>query len=295
MKDFILTCCSTVDLDLEFFKKTGIPFIAYSFNLDGVEYADDYGISISNEEFYNRIKNGAEPVTSQVNSERFIEFWEPYLQEGKDILHLAMSSGITGSYNSACLAKRYLDEKYPENKVYLVDTLAASSGYGMLVQSAYDLKQEGKSVEECFQWIEENKLNLHHWFFASDLTSFRRGGRISSTSFFLGKLLKICPLMNVDFNGKLIPRKKIRTKEKAIVEIVETMIENVNNGLAYNGYCYICNSACFEDAIKVKKLVEEKFVNLKDKVKIFNIGTVIGSHTGVGTVALFYYGKKRVD
>ena len=295
MKDFILTCCSTVDLNLEFFKTTHIPFIAYSFNLDGVEYADDYGKSISNEEFYKRVKEGATPQTSQVNSERFIEFWEPYLQEGKDVLHLAMSSGITGSYNSACLAKRYLDEKYPDNKVYLVDTLAGSSGYGMLVQSVYDLKAQGKNIHECYNWAEENKLNLHHWFFASDLTSFKRGGRISSTSFFVGKLLKICPLMNVDYNGKLIPRRKIRTKEKAIVEIVETMVENANNGLDYDGYCYICNSACLEDATKVKNLVEEKFTNLKGKVKIFNIGTVIGSHTGIGTVALFFYGKKRID
>ena len=294
MKDFILTCCSTVDMNKEFFEETKIPYISYRFSLDGEEIEDDYGKSITNEEFYEKMKNGAMPKTSQINSERYIEFWEPYLKEGKDVLHIAFSSGLTGSFNSARLAKNYLEEKYNDAKVYLVDSLAACSGYGMLVKSVYDLKEKGYDVLYCVNWVEENKLNLHHWFFSTDLTSFKRGGRISSTSFFVGTLLKICPLMNVDFEGRLIPRKKIRTRTKAIEEIVEVMKDCTEDGINYNNYCYIAHSATPDDALKVKELIENSFPNLKNKVEIYNIGTVIGSHCGPGTVALFYYGTKRI-
>ena len=154
---------------------------------------------------------------------------------------------------------------------------------------------EGKTLEECYEWAEEHKLNIHHWFFSTNLTSYRRGGRISSASFFLGQLLKICPLLNMDYLGRLIPRKKIRTKDKTIIETVNMMIEHAEDGTNYNGKCFICHSDCLDDAIKVKDLVESKFPNLKGKVRIYSVGTTIGSHTGPGTVALFFKGDKRED
>lgn len=203
------------------------------------------------------------------------------------------SSGLSGSYNSACIARDTLAEQYPDNKIYLVDSLAASSGYGLLVDTAADMRDSGKTAEEIVAWLEENKLNLHHWFFSTDLTSYIRGGRVSPVAGFFGTMLKICPLLNVNDEGKLIPRQKCRGKSKAIDEIVAQMVAHAEGGLDYSGKCFISNSACLADAEAVASRVEETFKNLNGKVMINNIGTVIGSHTGPGTVALFFYGDKR--
>ena len=293
MNNFVITCCSTVDLEKEYLEERNIPYVCFHYTLDGVVYDDDLGKTISADDFFAKISKGATPTTSQVNSEQYIEFWEPYLKQGLNVLHVTLSSGISGTYNSAYLAKRYLEEKYPNQKIKVVDSLGASSGYGMLMSYLADLRDEGKSFEECYKWVEENKLNVHHWFFSIDLTSYRRGGRISSTSFFLGQLLKICPLLNMDNQGRLIPRKKIRTKEKTMIEIVRQMVLHAQEGTNYSGKCYMCHSACLEDAQKVAQMVEKNFPNLKGKIKIHSIGTVIGSHTGPGTVALFFMGDKR--
>lgn len=293
MSEFILSCCSTADMPLEFFQTRNVHLICFHFNMDGTEYADDLGQSIPFDEFYQRISDGAEPTTSQVNVQQYIEFFEPFLKEGKDILHIVFSSGLSGSYNSACIAREALEEQYPDNKIYLVDSLAASSGYGLLVDSAADLRDSGKSVEEIVAWLEENKLHLHHWFFSTDLTSYIRGGRVSPVAGFFGTMLKICPLLNVNDEGKLIPRTKCRGKAKAIDEIVSKMVAHAEGGLDYAGKCFISNSACLADAEAVASRVEETFKNLNGKVMINNIGTVIGSHTGPGTVALFFYGDKR--
>lgn len=293
MSEFILSCCSTADMPLEFFQTRNVQLICFHFTMDGTEYADDLGQSIPFDEFYQRIADGAEPTTSQVNVQQYIEFFEPFLKEGKDILHIVFSSGLSGSYNSACIARDTLSEQYPDNKIYLVDSLAASSGYGLLVDTAADMRDSGKTVEEIVAWLEENKLNLHHWFFSTDLTSYIRGGRVSPVAGFFGTMLKICPLLNVNDEGKLIPRQKCRGKSKAIDEIVAQMVAHAEGGLDYSGKCFISNSACLADAEAVASRVEETFKNLNGKVMINNIGTVIGSHTGPGTVALFFYGDKR--
>ena len=158
-----------------------------------------------------------------------------------------------------------------------------------------DLRDGGMDIEELKNWAEENKLNLHHWFFSSDLKFFIKGGRVSKTSGTIGTILGICPLLNVDKEGHLIARAKIRSKKKVIQEIVKRMEENAEGGLSYSGKCYICQSACLDDANEVAKLVEERFKNLNGNVMINYIGTTIGSHTGPGTVALFFWGKKRED
>ena len=160
---------------------------------------------------------------------------------------------------------------------------------------AADLRDEGKTLEEAAAWIEENKLRLHHWFFSTDLTFYIRGGRISKTAGTVGMVLGICPLLNMDREGRLIPRQKIRTKKKVIQEIVNKMKEHAQDGADYSGKCYISQSACREDAEKVADLVEEAFPKLSGKVVINNVGTTIGSHTGPGTVALFFWGDDRKD
>ena len=295
MSDFILSCCSTADMPKSFFEERNVAYVCFHFNMDGKDYPDDLGESMPFPEFYKRIEEGAQPTTSQVNVDEFTNFFEPFLKKGKDILHVSLSSGLSGSFNSASIAARDLMEKYPERTIKVVDSLGASSGFGVLMTYLADLRDEGKSLTEVYDWAEKNKLRVHHWFFSTDLTSYKRGGRISATSAMVGTLLGICPLLNMDNEGHLIPRKKIRTKKKVIEELVNMMKEHVEDGPDYKGYCYISNSACEEDAEKVRDLVEAYCPNLKGKVLINSIGTVIGSHTGPGTVALFFLGDERVD
>jgi len=295
MHQFELTCCSTADMTLDFFEKNKIPFACFSFTMDGMEYEDDYGKSMPLETFYQRIAAGEQAVTSQVNAEKYCEMFEPILKEGKDIVHITLSSGITSTYNSAIIAKNMMEEAYPERTVHIIDSYGASSGYGLLITYACELRDAGKSAEEVRKWVEDNKLRVHHWFFSTDLTSYLRGGRISATSAWFGTVLHICPLMNMDHIGRLIPRFKIRGKKKVKEEIVNKMELFADNGTEYDEKCYISHSACLEDAEDVRDLVEAKFPNLKGKVLINNIGTVIGSHTGIGTIALYFLGRVRED
>lgn len=176
-----------------------------------------------------------------------------------------------------------------------MDSLGASSGYGLLMDTLAGLRDDGKSIEEVYYWAEEHKLDLHHWFFSTDLTFYIKGGRISKTAGTIGTILSICPLLNMDHEGKLVPRFKIRGKKKVIAEIVKKMEENAEGGLQYSGKCYISQSACLEDAREVARQIEERFPNLNGKVEINYVGTTIGSHTGPGTVALFFWGGRRVD
>lgn len=293
MSDYVLTCCSTADMPYEYFQQRNIPFVCFHYNMDGQEYLDDLGQTMSFQEFYDRIAAGAMPTTSQVNVGQYISFFEPYLEEGKDILHLSFSTGLSGAYNSACIAREELLAKYPGRKILLVDSLGASSGYGLLTDRAADMRDNGATLEKLYAWVEENKLYVHHWFFSSDLTHYKRGGRISATSAVVGGLLNICPLMNMSYNGKLVPRMKIRGKKHVINEIVHMMEVHAQNGIDYSGKCFISHSACYDDARKVADLVEEKFPRLNGPVMINNVGTVIGAHTGPGTVALFFFGDKR--
>lgn len=294
MRQFSLTCCSTADMPADFLRLNDIPFACFHFILDGKEYPDDLGKSMPFDVFYKKISDGAMPTTSQVAVEDYEQMWEPLLSAGQDVLHITLSSGISGTINSANSARSSSLEKFPEREIVIVDSLGASSGYGLLVTEACRLRDEGRSLHEAQEWLEQNKLFLHHWFFSTDLTSYYRGGRISRASAWFGGLLKICPLLNMNTEGNLIPREKIRTKRKVIEEIVLRMERHAQNGTDYSGKCYISNSACYEDARAVADLVEARFPKLDGKVLINSVGTVIGAHTGPGTVALFFFGDSRV-
>lgn len=295
MADYYISCCSTADLSKEHFDKRNIHYICFHFELGGVEYFDDLGESVPPETMYRRMSEGADTKTSQVTIGEYEEYFETMLKEGKDVLHLCLSSGISGTYNSACVAQESLQEKYPDRKIYIVDSLAASSGFGLLMDTLADKRDEGMDIDALYKWTEENKNRLQHWFFSTDLTFYIKGGRISKTSGFIGTVLSICPLLNVDFEGRLIPREKIRTKKKVIERIVALMEQNAQDGRNYTGKCYISQSACMEDAQAVASLVESRFPNLNGKATIYPIGATIGSHTGPGTVALFFWGKPRID
>ena len=295
MSDFILSCCSTADLPKKHFLVRDIHYICFHFELDGKEYEDDLGESIAFHDFYEAMGRGAETKTSQVNVEEFTQYFTPFLEEGKDIVHVTLSSGISGVHNSAMIAKEELERAYPGRKIYVVDSLGASSGYGLLMDKLADLRDDGKSAEEIYKWAEANKLKLNHWFFSTDLTFYVKGGRISKTAGFVGSVLSICPLLNMDNLGRLIPRYKIRSKHKVIRAIVNKMAENAQGGLDYSGKCYISQSDCYEDAREVADLIEAEFPKLNGRVEINYVGTTIGSHTGPGTVALFFWGEERQE
>ena len=292
---YIISCCSTADLSKEHFESRGIHYVCFHYAINGVEYPDDLGQSIPFDEFYDLMKNGADTRTAQVNVAEYVDFFTPFLEEGKDIIHVSLSSGISGTINAARNAAAILRERSPERKIYIIDSLGASSGYGLLMDTAATKRDEGMDVDELASWITQYRLKLHHWFFSTDLSFFVKGGRISKTAAVFGGLLEICPLMNMDHLGRLIPRYKIRTKKKVIREIVNKMEENADDGLDYHGKCYISMSACYDDARAVADLVEARFPRLDGKVEINNVGTTIGSHTGPGTVALFFWGSERVN
>lgn len=295
MNDYILSCCSTADISKEHFLQRDIHYICFHFAIDGVEYMDDLGESIPYEEFYERMKNGADTRTSQVNISEYVDYFTPFLEAGKDIVHVCLSSGISGTINSARNAALIVKERYPDRNIYIVDSLGASSGYGLLMDTAAAMRDSGMSAEELAGWIEDNRLKLHHWFFSTDLSSYVKGGRISKTAAIFGGLLEICPLLNMDNLGRLIPRQKVRTKKKVMVECVRRMEEHAQNGYDYSGKCYMCQSACYDDARKVADMIEAKFPKLDGKVEINPIGTTIGSHTGPGTISIFFWGDERVD
>lgn len=276
MNPYVISCCSTADLSEEHFRNRNISYVCFHFELDGVEYPDDLGKSIPFDEFYRRMANGASTKTSQINVEEFTEYFEPFLKEGKDILHVSLSSGISGVFNSASLARNLLMQKYPERTILIVDSLGASSGYGLFMDRLADLRDEGYSIQELYEWAMKNRLRLNHWFFSTDLTFYIRGGRVSKTSGFIGTILNICPLLNMNRLGQLIPREKIRTKKKVIQAIVTRMKECADNGTDYSGKCYISHSACYEDARAVADLVEAAFPKLNGKVEIYSVGTTIG-------------------
>ncbi len=293
--DYVISCCSTADLTAEHFKERDIRYICFHFSINGIDYPDDLGVSYPFEKFYADMAQGAITKTSQVTVGEYIDYFEEILKEGKDILHLTLSSGISGTLNSATIARDQLREKYPERKLYVVDSLAASAGYGLLMNKLADLRDEGMTIDELYKWVIEHRLECQHWFFVTDLTYLVRGGRVSKASGIIGGALKIMPLLNVDYQGRLINRSKLRGLSAVIKAQVAKMEELADGGLDYSGDCYISHSNCYDEARQVADFVEAKFPKLKGKVKIYSIGTTIGAHTGPGTVALFFWGSKRID
>ena len=242
MAPYVLSCCSTADLSAEHFENRAIHYICFHYMLNGKQYTDDLGKSMAFDDFYQAMADGADTRTSQVNAEEFVAYFTPFLEQGLDILHVCLSSGISGVSNSACIARDELSARYPDRKIYIVDSLGASSGYGLLMDKLADLRDGGMALDELHQWAEQNKLQLHHWFFSTDLTFYVKGGRISKAAGWFGTMLKICPLLNMDDLGRLIPRSKVRGKNKVIHAMVKMMEEHAQDGLQYSGSCSAAGS-----------------------------------------------------
>ena len=287
MRDFVITVNSTVDLPREWLEERNIPVVPLKYTIDGETYTDMYGLSAK--EFFDKLREGHMSVTSQVNPGEAADMLEPFLKEGKDVLHLGFSSGLSGTLNSMKIAGEELSEKYPEAKVIVIDTLCACLGEGLLLYYALKQKEQGKTIDEVAQWVEENKLHICHDVTVDDLNHLHRGGRISKTTAVLGTLVQIKPIIHMDNNGKLQVIGKERGRKKSLNKIVDMAAEQAKGW--DNDIIMITHGDCIGDAEYVAKLVREKMGI--DNILINNIGTVIGSHTGPGVVAVFCMGNKR--
>lgn len=287
MRDYVITVNSTVDLPKEWLEERNVPVVPLRYTIDGQTYEDMSGLTAK--EFFDKLREGKMSVTSQVNPEEARAALEPFLKEGKDILHLAFSSGLSGTCNSMKIAGEELKEEYPEAKIIVIDTLCACLGEALLLYKALQQKEAGKTIEETAAWVEENKLHICHDVTVDDLNHLHRGGRVSKATAVVGTMVKIKPIIHMDDNGKLQVVGKERGRKKSLNRIVDMAVEQSEGW--DNDIIMITHGDCIEDAEYVAGLVREKMGI--DNILINNIGTVIGSHTGPGVVAVFCMGNKR--
>ena len=289
MENYILSCCSTMDLRKGWAEERGVNLIYAKFFLEGEEFRDDFYESISQEKLFERMLSGEKSQTTQVNTEDYIDSFRKYLEQGQDIFHICLSSGVSGTFNSCHIAKDILQEEFPERKIEIVDSLMASSGYGLLVDKACMLKKQGLDMETLRVELEKWRNRLHGYFFTSDLRFFIQGGRVSKAAGFIGGLLKICPVLKITEEGKLKPIEKARGKKQAMENILSKMEKE---GYLSTEKCFISHSACPLDAEKLAESIRERF-HPEGSIEIFDIGGTIACHTGPGTVACFFFGKEK--
>lgn len=291
MADYALCCCSTADISEELLQSRDIKYVYFNYELNGVQCRDDFGRTNTPSELYRKMLEGQPCRTSQVSVGQYMTFWKPFLEAGQDVFHLTLSSGISGSYESAVAAREELKGEFPNRKVVVVDSLQASAGYGLLVDKAADKRDEGLTIDELEAWALENRDRVYAWFFSTDLTFFIRGGRISKAAGLLGGMLNICPVMDVEPDGSLAVKEKARGRKKAERRIIDIMRNSCEGGSDYADKVFISNSECLKDAESVADKVRTNFPQVKT-VDIFDIGATIGVHTGPGTVATFWWGAK---
>lgn len=287
MRDFVITVNSTVDLPKEWLEERNVPVIPLSYTIDGETYTDMYGLS--KKEFFEKLRAGKMAVTSQINPQEAKEALEPIVKDGKDILHLAFSSALSGTCRSMQLAAEELQEEYPEARIIVIDTLCACLGEGLLLYKALQMKESGKNMDEIAAWVEENKMHICHNVTVDDLNHLHRGGRVSKASAIVGTLVQIKPIIHVDNKGRLQVVGKERGRKKSLNTIVDMAIERSKGW--ENDVIMITHGDCLEDAEYVAEQVRKKMGI--DNILISEIGTVIGSHTGPGVVAVFHMGEYR--
>ena len=289
MNEYVITTDNNSDLPEKYLTEHGVGCMYLSYAMDGKNYT--HGNFLPEHEFYEAMRNGSMPTTAQVNPENARVLLEPYLKEGKDILHIAFSSGLSGTYNSCRIAAEELMEEYPDRKIIIIDSLAASLGQGLLVYLAQEKKEQGEDIETVARWAEENKLHIVHLFTVNDLNHLYRGGRVSRTTAVVGSMLNIKPVLHVDNDGKLTAIGKVRGRKKSLQELVKLM--DVKLG-SYHDTChtiFISHGDCEDEANYVAEKVKEKYqINT---IIMNQVGATIGAHSGPGTMALFFLGDER--
>lgn len=289
MKNYIITTDNNADLPDEYYKEHNIDIVLFSYMIDDVIY-DGVENSLSIEEFYEKVRNGAMPCTQQVNPENSRIFLEKYVRKGMPVIHLSFSSGLSGTYNSVCMGANEIKEAYPDAKITVIDTLCASMGQGLLVHEVLKRQRAGMSYEELVEWIENNKLRIVHDVIADDLFHLHRGGRVSKFAAVVGTKLGVKPIIHLNSEGKLIPYSKQRHKSSAMRYLANNLDRRikVEDNLSTVA---ISHSACLEDAKKLATIIEKD--PRVGEIIISDIGPTIGSHTGTGTIALFYFADNR--
>ena len=288
MSNYVITTESTCDLWKFLKDEPDVAFIPLSYTMDGVEIYDN-DPNMSSEDFYNAMRSGKTANTTLVNFERFCNFFESFLKEGKDVLHLSFTSGLSGTCANAFLAAEELSKVYPNNRVVVVDTLCASAGQGALLHKAIKLRENGMNLDNLAKWAEDIKLNVCHHFTVMDLKYLERTGRVSKVAAIVGTLLSVKPVLHVDDNGKLVAINKVRGRKQSLDALLKAMKTTVGDW--ENENVYISHADCIDDAKWLAGEIETAFPGTK--VIITDIGAVIGSHAGPGTVALFFFGDKR--
>ena len=289
MSEYVITTDNNSDLPEKYFKDHGVGCMYLSYSMDGKNYTHEN--FLPEHEFYEAMRNGSMPTTAQVNPENAKTLLEPYLKEGKDILHIAFSSGLSGTYNSSRIAAEELMEEYTDRRIIVVDSLSASLGQGLLVWLAQQKKELGQTLEDVADWAEKNKLKMVHLFTVDDLNHLYRGGRVSRTTAIVGSMLNIKPVLHVDNEGKLTAIGKVRGRKKALQELVKLMDEKIGSFGADCDTIFISHGDCEQDAQYVAAKVKEKY-NIKNII-INQVGATIGAHSGPGTMALFFVGDVR--
>lgn len=290
MSDFVIITDSSADLSAQMAQQAGVEVLPLSFNIQGRTYHNyPDNREMDPALFYDMLRAGELATTAAVNVGEYVQAIEPFLEQGRDVLVLAFSSGLSGTYNSSRLAVEELQEKYPQRKIYTVDTLCASLGQGLLVWLAAQQRKEGKSIEEVRDWVEANKLSLCHQFTVDDLHFLKRGGRISATTAVVGSMLQIKPVLHVDDEGHLINIGKARGRHASLKALVDKMEKTVTE--EGKKTVFISHGDCLKDAETVAEMVRQRFGT--QDIRINYVGPVIGAHSGPGTLALFYLGTQR--
>lgn len=281
---FTDSCC---DLPLSYAKERDFTILPMTFRLEDREYEDDGGLSLSNHDFYEALRGGKTSSTSQITAQKYEAAFAPVLEKGQDVVYLCFSSALSSSYESACLAAKELKERFLEREIYVIDSLCASMGQGLLCHLMLDKRDEGLSDREVVAWVEENKGRLCHWFTVGDLGHLRRGGRVSATAAFFGTLLSIKPVLHVDDEGRLVPVERVKGRTKSVFSLYEHMQQSAQE----NAIVFISHGDCEADALRLRDRVKEE-LGIQN-FKIGPIGPVIGSHSGPDTLALFFLGVPR--
>ena len=290
MREYKILTDSTTDLSPQLVAQTGVTVLPMTYTIGEKSYRNDpEETDLSSGDFYDMLRGGAMSTTSQINVETFREVAGKMARDGFDVLYVGFSSGLSGTFNSARIAFEDLSAEYPEHKFLAVDSLCASMGEGLLVYHAAQQQKAGRSIEETARWLEENKLHLAHWFTVDDLNHLKRGGRVSGAAAFFGTMLNIKPVLHVDDAGHLIPMEKVRGRKASLDALGAHMEQDSVDPTSHS--VFFSHGDCRSDEEYVADLVREKFGT--QDIRIHSIGPVIGSHSGPGTVALFYLGRTR--
>ncbi len=294
MQDYIISCESTTDMPYGYFEKREIPVIFYKYTIGENEYEDNMERDKAQQKFfYDSLDSGLLPHTSQINEYRYFEYFEGLLKTNQQILHIAFGSGMTPSVLNAQRVAKNLNEREGKERIIVIDSLCSSSGYGMLVSIANDMKQKNEDIKTVADYIQKIRNKIHHQFYSSDMKFFKRSGRVSGVTATIATVLGICPIMRLNCDGKIIAYDKERGKANAIKRTINEMLKHCENGKNYDNKCFISHSACLEDAKLLKSQIEKIFPKLKGKIEIYTIGNIVTSHCGKGTVAIYFIGDER--